>query len=82
MVHQEVSRAELASSDRNYLEEPVAPAPGLLLLGLKARQAEMIRQALRYRAEVGDPVQTLADVLAGLSGDDDRWQEIIGEPYG
>ena len=65
-------------------QAPSAPSRQARVLQerLKDKLPEMIRRALEYRAAHGDPVQNLANLLASVTGDLQRWQEIVDEPYG
>jgi len=58
------------------------PRGTTLLIELKAKRSEMIRRAIEYRATHGDPVQNLVNLLSTVTGDPQRWQEIIDAPYG
>jgi hypothetical protein len=54
-----------------------------VLRQLKGRQADMIKRALEYRSEHGDPVHNLVTLLEGLvDGDLQQWDRIVDEPYG
>lgn len=48
-----------------------------------SEHARGIQEELRaLRNDIPDPVQAMVEFLNNLPGDDDRWREIVEEPYG
>ena len=64
------------------IEVNTLPGDHPLLRQLQAKQADKIREAMKYRANYGDPVQNLIGLLSKKPADYKRWQEVIDEPYG
>ncbi len=49
---------------------------------LRARWPSILERARALRNDIPDPVQAMVEFLNNLPGDDDRWREIVEEPYG
>ena len=64
-------------------QAPVPSREALVLRErLKAKLPEAIRRAQEYRMANGNPVHNLAQLLAIVTGEPERWREIVDEPYG
>ena len=79
-----VTETDSAPANPEKIMAGLEPSPirTSALMRLRARGRQAIRRAEELRNQYGDPVDRLADLLSALPIDDDRWQEIIDEPYG
>jgi hypothetical protein len=60
----------------------VASRQSQTLAKSRQRQQQRMPMALEYRERNGHPVEALARLMASLIVDENRWQEIVEEPYG